>query len=81
MSVISVPVNDARALLDAEAGTFAIEVRLANGQEVRFSSSPGEGALRELLEAMKAPPPEPTPEPAKPSRRRSRAKKKEAPNS
>ena len=75
MSVISVPVVDARALVDPDAGSFTLEARLANGREVRFRSTPTPELLSELLEAMKAPVPEPT-APAKPSRRR---KPKEAP--
>ena len=75
MSVISVPVVDARALVDADAGTFTLEARLANGREVRFRSTPTAELLSELLDAMKAPAPEPETTTAKPRRTR---KKKEA---
>lgn len=63
MSVISVPVNDARALLDEDSGEFAIEVRLANGAEVRFASTPDAETLASLKSAM-------TEAPVKPKRRR-----------
>lgn len=67
MSAISVPVNDARALLDEETGEFVLEARLANGQEVRFASKPSPETLAELRSAMTAP------APVKPKRRRKAA--------
>lgn len=69
MSVISAPVNDARALLDEETGEFTIEVRLATGHEVKFTSKPAAETIAELKEALTAP----APEPVKP-KRKSRAK-------
>lgn len=73
MSQLSVPVNDARALLNEETGEFVLEARLANGQEVRFASKPDPETLAELREAMT----NQTPEPVKPKRRRT-TKTKEA---
>lgn len=71
MSAISVPVNDARALLDEETGEFVLEARLANGQEVRFASKPSPETLAELREAMTTP----APVPVKPKRRRTQKPK------
>lgn len=68
MSIISAPVNDARAVLDEDTGEFAIEVRLANGAEVRFASTPDPETLASLREALTTP----APEPVKPKRRRAR---------
>lgn len=71
MSVFAVPVNDARAVLDEEAGSFTIEVRLSNGTEVQFTSNPGPDTIAELKAAMSS-------QPVKPKRRRTRRKTEEA---
>lgn len=63
MSVIAAPVNDARAVLDEDTGEFAIEVRLANGTELRFASQPDPETLASLRKAL-------TDTPVKPKRRR-----------
>lgn len=64
MSVIAAPVNDARAVLDEDTGEFSIEVRLANGTELRFASKPEPDTLASLKAALTAEPP------VKPKRRR-----------
>lgn len=67
MSVITAPVTAARAILDEESGEFAIEARLENGQELRFTSKQPAEKLAALREALSAPA-------TKPKRRRRRRK-------
>lgn len=52
MSLITASVNDARASLDEETGEFSIEVRLANGAELRFASQPDPQTLASLRAAL-----------------------------
>lgn len=78
MSVIAVPVIEARAVLDTEKGEFVLEARLKNGQEVRFASKPSPETIEALVEALTAPEPEPE---SKPKRARRNRAPKETPSS
>lgn len=52
MSLLEVPVVEARAVLDEDAGTFTIEVRMADGTDVSFSSQPGPGTIAALKSSL-----------------------------
>ena len=74
MSLLQADVTDARAVLDEDAGQFVLQIRLANGRELRFSTSPSDEQLVELRDALTA---EPEPE-KKPTRRRRARKSQES---